>query len=70
MFIHCCSYSFGDLFWSLFSNAVLRALSIAILSLAKRELVALFIVFLLLRGIYCFVSLPHTAVGWYMVFDC
>ena len=54
MFIHCCSYSFGDLFWSLFSNAVLRALSTAIIFSGEKR-----------AG--CFIYCVLAAV-WYLLF--
>ena len=58
--------------WSLFCNAVfsVHLFSFVVISTRKRAGCFTLIVFLLLRGCYCSVSLPHCAIGWYVVCDC
>ena len=58
--------------WPLFCYTLLCVLSIfAIISLGKREQVALlFIVVLASNGCYCSLVLPHGAVAWSALCDC
>ena len=57
--------------WSLFYNAQLSVrFSCAPITLRKREMVALIIMFLLSCDYKCSVHLPRGAVGWPAVCDC